>query len=421
MKFRPLAPLTLAAVIATTAVASPVGASEAVRCDGRIATIVGTSASETIRGTAGDDVIVGLAGQDIIFGLGGNDIICGNAGGDTIHGGFGDDRILGGIGPDSLHGGGGDDWLSGAQGDDLVYGNDGNDLAYGAQHSDFVDGGTGNDRVFGGAGHDTVFGRGGDDVVNGGSGEDAIFGNNGEDIVNGSGGPDEIYGGNGSDLLRVDDDDTVIEGGTGSDLINGVDEADFEPPSTPDATITTPSGTTTTPDEPTTTTTTNETLHEDEFETLVEDELYRLHQCARTGDYNTWCEDGDEAGWNITAAERSLSNGQPLPFLGRSDQADASAKSWSQQLTDTSTFTHSPNAGPLYAENIAQLSTLDGYTAAEADAVAAEIMTLWINSAGHRANILGDHAADSAFGFGVEALDVGAFRTHNATVQIHRG
>ena len=47
-------------------------------------------------------------------------------------------------------------------------------------------------------------------------------------------------------------------------------------------------------------------------------------------------------------------------------------------------------------------------------------MRLWLNSHGHRVNILGDHAANSVFGFGVEAFDSNNFTEYTATVQIHR-
>jgi len=61
-------------------------------CNGKVATIVGTSGKETIEGTDGDDVIVGLTGGDTIRGWGGNDTICGE-GGAKIGGGDGDDWI----------------------------------------------------------------------------------------------------------------------------------------------------------------------------------------------------------------------------------------------------------------------------------------------------------------------------------------
>src|SRR5690242_8580755 len=68
------------------------------RCDGRVATIVGTARNDRIKGTSHDDVIFAGAGNDVVDGRGGNDIICGGAGRDTLRGGPGDDRIFGGDG-----------------------------------------------------------------------------------------------------------------------------------------------------------------------------------------------------------------------------------------------------------------------------------------------------------------------------------
>jgi Ca2+-binding RTX toxin-like protein len=84
-----------------------------VTCNGQIATIVGTNASETISGTPGQDIIHGLGGNDVINGRGGNDIICGGAGRDTLRGSGGDDRLFGEDGKDRLIGGPGTDQCDG--------------------------------------------------------------------------------------------------------------------------------------------------------------------------------------------------------------------------------------------------------------------------------------------------------------------
>jgi RTX calcium-binding nonapeptide repeat (4 copies) len=54
------------------------------RCQGRRATIVGSSRAEKLVGTQGADVIVGLGGADRIFGRGGKDVICGGEGRDVV-------------------------------------------------------------------------------------------------------------------------------------------------------------------------------------------------------------------------------------------------------------------------------------------------------------------------------------------------
>ena len=80
-----------------------------VRCNGRVATIIGTVGNDRITGTPGPDVIQGLAGRDTIDGLEGNDIICGGTGDDKLFGGSGADRLNGGSGTDICRGGSGTD------------------------------------------------------------------------------------------------------------------------------------------------------------------------------------------------------------------------------------------------------------------------------------------------------------------------
>src|SRR5262245_58615973 len=88
-----LAAITL--VAPTAAVPAAVG-SEAT-CDGRVATIVGTSDDDVLTGTPGPDVIAGLEGDDRINGGDGDDTICGDDGADVVAGGPGDDRLFGGL------------------------------------------------------------------------------------------------------------------------------------------------------------------------------------------------------------------------------------------------------------------------------------------------------------------------------------
>jgi VCBS repeat-containing protein len=138
-------------------------------CDGRAATIVGTSGSNNITGTSGNDVIAGLGGNDTIDGNSGNDIICGGSGEDVLEGGSGDDRLFGDTGNDRLRGGSGDDLLDGGAGDDVL------------------DGGSDRDRLLGGAGVDRLLGGGDPDVLDGGP--DA------PDRCDGEGGADSTTGG----------------------------------------------------------------------------------------------------------------------------------------------------------------------------------------------------------------------------------
>ena len=89
-------------------------------CDGKLATILGTTGADNLVGTAGDDVIVGLGGNDSIDGKEGNDLICGDAGNDKLSGGDGKDILYGGDGDDLLSGGPGRDILRGGPGKDTL-------------------------------------------------------------------------------------------------------------------------------------------------------------------------------------------------------------------------------------------------------------------------------------------------------------
>ena len=85
-------------------------------CRGLVATIIGTSASETLTGGPGADIISGQGGKDTINGLDGNDVICGDAGKDKLIGGKGKDQLDGGKGNDKLNGGKGKDKCVGGKG-----------------------------------------------------------------------------------------------------------------------------------------------------------------------------------------------------------------------------------------------------------------------------------------------------------------
>ncbi len=97
------------------------------RCQGKLATIVGTSKGEKIVGTAGADVISALGGKDKIASLGANDRVCGGPGADLIRGGKGRDRLRGEAGRDGLFGGAGRDLLVGGKGRDKLRGGPGRD------------------------------------------------------------------------------------------------------------------------------------------------------------------------------------------------------------------------------------------------------------------------------------------------------
>lgn len=115
------------------------------RCNGLIATIVGTTGNDVINGTNGNDVIVGLGGNDTINGGNGNDIICGDGGNDILNGGNGMDTLFGGFGNDTLNGNNGNDSLDGGGNNDTLAGNNGDDTLTGGTGADSFSGGHGTD------------------------------------------------------------------------------------------------------------------------------------------------------------------------------------------------------------------------------------------------------------------------------------
>lgn len=150
-------------------------------CDGKVPTIVGTTADDVIVGTAGPDVIMLYAGDD------------------EAHGGNGKDTICGGKGQDNL------------------FGDEKNDRIFGDRHNDYLTGGDGYDLIMGGNGIDQMFGGLGNDKMKGGSGGDLIHGNEDDDTLIGNKGDDNIFGGSGNDTIRGGPHNDYGDGGTGTD------------------------------------------------------------------------------------------------------------------------------------------------------------------------------------------------------------
>lgn len=122
------------------------------RCDGRLATHVGTAAADTIIGTTGNDIVVAKGGADTVRTLGGNDVVCAGGGNDTVKTGAGKDATFGNGGNDILLLGGGVDRGFGNGGADEIHGGGGNDILGGGGGTDQVLGEAGRDRLSGGPG-----------------------------------------------------------------------------------------------------------------------------------------------------------------------------------------------------------------------------------------------------------------------------
>jgi len=104
--------------LGTSPTPTPTPTPTPVFCNGKQATIVGTSGNAVLRGTSGPDVIYGSDGDDAIYGFGGADLICGGKGRDQLYGGSGNDILYGEEGRDRLDGGRGRDFCHGGRGRD---------------------------------------------------------------------------------------------------------------------------------------------------------------------------------------------------------------------------------------------------------------------------------------------------------------
>jgi len=145
-------------------------------CDGKVPTILGTTADDVITGTAGPDVIMLYHGDD------------------EAHGGNGKDAICGGKGDDNLYGDEMNDRIFGNQHDDYMTGGDGYDL---------IEGGRGVDQILGGPGKDKLRGWAGDDLIHGDDDDDTVIVNKGDDTLRGGPGNDNGDGGTGTNTCDV--------------------------------------------------------------------------------------------------------------------------------------------------------------------------------------------------------------------------
>lgn len=209
-----------------------------------MASISGTTGSDTINGTSVGDIIRSYQGRDSIWGAEGNDAIYGGSGVDSLWGDDGADRLSGENGADFLSGGNGNDRLLGGNGNDVLEGSAGNDL---------LNGGSGHDTMIGGAGNDIYYvDRLGDTIVElPGAGIDRVnstlswtladnlerlmligsrdidgTGNGLANVIRGNAGANRLLGEGGNDELRGGAGSDWIEGGAGRDKMFGGGDAD---------------------------------------------------------------------------------------------------------------------------------------------------------------------------------------------------
>ncbi|RZV45857.1 MAG: hypothetical protein EX269_08750 [Acidimicrobiales bacterium] len=251
---------------------------------------------------------------------------------------------------------------SSGTGTTLIVGTDGPDVIMGTPGADII-------RALGG--NDVVCGGGGRDVIVGGFGKDLLMGDGGPDKVIGGAGADRVMGGGGRDLLKGGSGADVVIGGKGEDRCfdnraeHYCERVNSEAGTTPTApaslTDVVPSHSL------------NASLSEDQFTAIIADEIFRL-----------------------VNVERARAGVDPLV---RDAALDAGSKRWSTAMAAPGAlFMHDPNLG-FAGENIAQNYILEDYTRSLAAAHAGSLMGQWMNSSGHRANIL--KADYENFGAGV--------------------
>ncbi|MDO8327913.1 MAG: calcium-binding protein [Cypionkella sp.] len=239
----------------------------------------------TISGTSGSDTLFGSANDDVLSGLGGMDELTGHAGADALYGGDQDDSFVGAAGNDTLDGGAGSDQIlyyreAGTRGvmvdlqagravdsygntdtlisieriygsnfGDTILGRDAaGDLLFGRDGADSLNGGGGDDTLVGDAGNDTLVGGAGNDQVaytletggrgialdlQAGSARDSwgntdtlisieyVFGGAGNDTLLGSNRDgDRLFGGAGDDVIDGRDGSNLLYTGAGNDQID---------------------------------------------------------------------------------------------------------------------------------------------------------------------------------------------------------
>lgn len=135
-------------------------------------------------------ILSGSPGIDVVVLGGGNDVAQDDAGARIYFGNAGNDAIDGGAGADTIAAGRDTDTVIGGSGDDLLFGN------------------LGEDAITGDAGNDTVLGGQDDDIISGGVGDDLLSGDRGDDFLDGGQGLNQLYGGAGADVFYVGDDAT---------------------------------------------------------------------------------------------------------------------------------------------------------------------------------------------------------------------
>lgn len=315
-------------------------------------------------------------------------------GNDTVTGSSDSEVIVGNRGKDNLNGAGSKDTLMGGKGNDILEGGDGNDLVRGDREDDVVRGGNGTDSLFGGKNNDRLFGDQGNDV---------LFGDKGNDTLTGGLGKDTLTGGEGNDVFILEGDagiDEIVDFESGIDLIQLPEGISFDDISLQNSS--------------------NSQQNTLVIDSLTGEAIAQINKVSADslssanflfkGRYNSQTDNQDliDRVVELTNQERiqlSLSSLRTDPLLTQAAQTYAENMAGQDFLDHTGLDGSSPGDRikatgydfSAWAENIA-----GGYQTPEG------VVEGWMNSKGHRANILNPNLEEIGIGYYFLAEDTGS-------------
>ena len=337
------------------------------------------SQATELSNSSGIDVIILLAGDDTATDDSSNRIYFGNTGNDTIDGADGNDTIAAGQGDDSVIGGNGDDILAGNLGNDVISAGAGADVVFGGQGNDAIEGGSGSDLLYGDLGDDTLTGGSGFDVLTGGDGRDRFVlevGNNLDTITDFISGTDLLQLPNGvsfADLtFSATNGNTLIQSTSGESiaLLQGV---------SPSA------------------------LSAANFVTTDTGNIGNIG-----GNTNNVALDAFEA--NVLELTNQFRTANGVGTLTANTKLTQAAETHSQNMANLDFFSHTGQDGSNSSDRAIAAgyeSSFVGENIAVGYSTPANVVQGWIDSPGHRANLLNASYTQLGVGYVFLANDTG--------------
>lgn len=330
---------------------------------------------------------------DAIALLGGNDYFENDNTGRIVFGNAGNDIIIGGVGNDTIAAGRDDDRIQATAGDNILFGN------------------LGSDTLTGGSGNDSLFGGQGNDAINGGVGNDLLSGDRGVDTLTGGGGTNEF-------ILQASNAnrDVITDFQPGVDKLrvpNGVTIADLRLQASGASTNVSLNGGVIAE------------LNNVSVASLTTDDFI-----GELGNISTPPPESDgpnpsfeEQVLALVNQERTKEGLQPLVL--EASLRDA-ARTHSRNMAQQDFFNHTGADGSRFTDRIRATGFL--ITGASAENIAAgsatpeAVVQQWMNSSGHRANILNPALTQLGVGHYFLANDTGNVNyNHYWTQKFHAG